>query len=117
MSSTANYHAINAGGAEPPAEAGRESAIQSLDSEDDYERAKIPGELPDGHASRRRVSLAKGENQDALEATTLDSGFLDHESAVLKILSWAWDMILTVLPLLFIGKPRAFTSIDLYRWH
>ncbi|KAF6787634.1 hypothetical protein CSOJ01_15165 [Colletotrichum sojae] len=112
MSSTASYHAINAGGAEPPAEAGRESAIRSLNSEDDTERERTPVELSDSHASRRLVSLATGEDHDALEATTLDSGFLDHESAVLKILSWAWDIILTVLPLLFIVLAILAAKLD-----
>ncbi|KAF6830553.1 glycoside hydrolase family 5 protein [Colletotrichum plurivorum] len=106
MSSTAHYHAIHAGGA------GHDPAVHGIGSHDDTYRDANSGDGPDGHAFRTPASMSKEGNEDTAEASTLDAGFLHQESVVLKVLSWAWDVILTVLPLFFIVLAILATKLN-----
>ncbi|KAF6840321.1 hypothetical protein CMUS01_03975 [Colletotrichum musicola] len=101
MASTAYYHAINAGGTEPPAEARNESATtHRLDLGDETDRETSSGGPLGSLVCPSHVSLSKDD--DTSEVITLEPGFTNSEPAVLKTLSWFWDIVLTVSPLFFI---------------
>ncbi|KAF6807150.1 hypothetical protein CPLU01_15828 [Colletotrichum plurivorum] len=112
MSSTAHYHAIHGGGTEPPAGGRQDPATQSLAPEDDTDRDMNSGGSLGRRASRSPSPLPKGENEDARKEINLDPGFLDQEHAALKVLSWMWEIILTILPLFFIVLAILAAKLD-----
>ncbi|KAF6782566.1 hypothetical protein CSOJ01_15987 [Colletotrichum sojae] len=104
MATITNYHAIQAGGAQPSAEVDHEAAVQRLDpdEDDDTDCDMESGGPRKSNAPGPHISLSKAEAENISDAVNLDPGFLNQQPLVLRVLSWTWEIILTALPLFFI---------------
>ncbi|KAH0429901.1 hypothetical protein CcaCcLH18_08183 [Colletotrichum camelliae] len=102
MASTADYHSVNNVEIERTPDRDNDAMTQQLhsDSEPDNTFDSDCGMDPEADGSD---ALSSGpERGKFANDFRFESGFINQESWIIKLISWSWEITLTVLPLFFI---------------
>ncbi|KAJ0165679.1 hypothetical protein CTA2_10389 [Colletotrichum tanaceti] len=110
MTSTTHYQPVSLGGNDPQGP-GRVSTLGNTHLENEPDGNSDSECSPSIHAPSCYDSSAVKGVQEPLGLINLKSGPLSHEHWILQLFSWAWELVLTVLPLFFIAL--AITAIFL----